>query len=296
MKLPPLRPRSAGPVLAALPAARSAVARLAPARPTAVAYVVAAATTSLGALLPDDRLHAATKHLVAPLAALDVVARPAAWAAGRRTTTATLLVALTGSAVGDHLMLAESRSKGAVARRHMRRGAAAFAVQQLGFLTLMHARDQRFTPRTVVAGVTTLAALATLDHVATQRDSHPPAASDVDTPRAASAPGVAGVPSTVHEPRTPDESSATLPDPVVATYGALLVAMAVLAQDDARTARGGAVFLASDALIVARQLLPHGRLRRAADTLVMATYTAALAILVDALAADDTAPARRRRG
>ena len=45
----------------------------------------------------------------------------------------------------------------------------------------------------------------------------------------------------------------------------------------------------------AEELLGH-RLRRVADTAVMATYTAALAMLVDALAADDITPARCHRG
>ena len=74
MKLRPLRHRPAGRAIASLPGAatRPAIARLATTRPSAAAYVVVAATTSLGALLPDDRLHAVTKHLVAPLAALDV--------------------------------------------------------------------------------------------------------------------------------------------------------------------------------------------------------------------------------
>ena len=141
MKLRPLRHRSAGRAITSLPGAatRPAIARLATTRPSAAAYVVAA-TTSLGALLPDDRLHAVTKHLVAPLAALDVATRPEAWTPRRRRTTGTLLVALTGSAIGDHLMLAESRSEGAAARRRLRRGAAAFGVQQLGLLTGMRTR------------------------------------------------------------------------------------------------------------------------------------------------------------
>ena len=44
---------------------------------------------------------------------------------------------------------------------------------------------------------------------------------------------------------------------------------------------GGPLFLASDAVIVARQLLPEGRGRDLADGVVMSTYTAALALLVD---------------
>lgn len=298
MKLRPLRHRSAGRAIASLPGAatRPAIARLATTRPSAAAYVVVAATTSLGALLPDDRLHAVTKHLVAPLAALDVATRPGAWTPRRRPTTGTLLVALTGSAIGDHLMLAESRSEGAAARRHLRRGAAAFGVQQLGLLTVMRTRGQRFTPRAIAVGVTTLAALAVVDHVAARRDSVSSIVPDDSAPSAAHNPDAARVQPRAAEPRTPDAPSSALPDPVVATYGALLVAMAMLAQDDARTARGGAIFLTSDALIVTRQLLPHSRLRRVADTAVMATYTAALAMLVDALAADDITPARCHRG
>ena len=47
---------------------------------------------------------------------------------------------------------------------------------------------------------------------------------------------------------------------------------------------GGPLFLVSDAVIVARQLLPEGRGRNVADGIVMSTYTAALGLLVDGTA------------
>lgn len=226
-------------------------------RPITTAYAIAAAATSLGALLPDDRVHAAAKYAIAPLAAIGAATHPGAWAPARRGRTATLVASLAGSGVGDHFMLAESRSSGLDARHHLRRGASAFAAQQVGFVGLMLARGQRPRRRAGLACGATLAALGVVDAVAARTHA-------------------------VADPIQPPAGAT--PDPVVAGYGVLLTAMAAIAQDDRRTALGGAVFLASDAAIVARQLLPHGAGRRGADALVMATYTAALGLLVDGLA------------
>lgn len=218
-------------------------------RPTSTLYAATAALTTAGTLLRDDRLHAVTKYAIAPLAAADVAARPGAWSAGRRARTVGLIASLVGSGLGDHLMIAESRATGPEAAALMRRGATAFSAQQIGFIALMLARGQRLTPRATRQGVAALAGLGAIDAVVAHR-----------------------------------QGTSTTPDPVLTAYGALLVGMAALAQSDARTALGGRVFLASDAVIVARQLLPQGPARRTADAVVMASYTAALKLLVDGLA------------
>ena len=90
-------------------------------RPTGRLYAAASALTSGAAAVGNDRAHAATKYAVAPLLMLDLAAQPGAFSPARRATTATLLTALTGSALGDHFMLAESRSTGTTARAHLRR-------------------------------------------------------------------------------------------------------------------------------------------------------------------------------
>lgn len=225
-------------------------------RPTGRLYAAASALTSGAAAVGNDRAHAATKYAVAPLLMLDLAAQPGAFSPARRTTMATLLTALTGSALGDHFMLAESRSTGTTARAHLRRGASAFAVQQLGLMTV-HARvGYRFRREASLAAGVTLAALAVVDGLAARRDG-----------------------------------AGSTPDPVVAGYGVLLASMAALTQGApagtgpfAAIRIGGPLFLVSDAVIVARQLLPEGRGRAVADGIVMSTYTAALGLLVDGTA------------
>lgn len=207
-------------------------------RPTGRLYAAASALTSGAAAVGNDRAHAATKYAVAPLLMLDLAAQPGAFSPARRTTTATLLTALTGSALGDHFMLAESRSTGTTARAHLRRGASAFAVQQLGLMTVLARVGYRFRREASLAAGVTLAALA-----------------------------------------------------VVVGYGVLLASMAALTQGApagtgpfAAIRIGGPLFLVSDAVIVARQLLPEGPGRNVADGIVMSTYTAALGLLVDGTA------------
>lgn len=207
-------------------------------RPTGRLYAAASALTSGATAVGNDRVHAATKYAVAPLLMLDLAAQPGAFSPARHTTTATLLTALTGSALGDHFMLAESRSTGTTARAHLRRGASAFAVQQLGLMTVLARVGYRFRREASLAAGVTLAALA-----------------------------------------------------VVVGYGVLLASMAALTQGApagtgpfAAIRIGGPLFLVSDAVIVARQLLPEGPGRNVADGIVMSTYTAALGLLVDGTA------------
>ena len=224
-------------------------------RPWKICYAVTAVATSLGAGLGNRRLHAAAKYAVAPTLATSVISENR-WTIRQDTSrNLTLLAALAGSAVGDHFMLAESRHIGATARGHMRRGAASFAVQQLGLLTQMHRDGLRFRRAPATLGTCALAGLAVVDGLIAARDG-----------------------------------ASTRPDPIIAAYGTALTAMAALSQDargtsaSAKSLRvGGCLFFVSDAIIVARQALPRGRTRNWADAAVMATYTTALALLIDGL-------------
>lgn len=217
-------------------------------RTARAAYPVAAAATTLGAVTGRERLHAAAKYALAPLLMAEVAAGEHAWSTPRRDRTITQLVGLVGSAWGDHVMLGESRATGGDARRQMRQGAASFSAQQTALLALMHEHGLRFERRDVALVLGGLAGLGVLDAVT-------------------------------------GSSNSALPDPVLTGYAVLLTSMAVLAQHSPRTRPFGMLFLASDAVIVARQLLPAGWARNAADGVVMGTYATALAGLVCALEA-----------
>ena len=237
-----------------------------------VGYALAGVTTSVAAAVGWDRTHAVTKYALAPtLAARVASARPTARSAAdqrNRLGRGLLCMALAGSTLGDHFMLAESRTSGPAARAHMRRGGASFAVQQLGIITALHRRGYRFTPATLRGGGMTLAALTGLDAWASWRQRHI---------------------------SQPDAATASWPDPILGGYGLALTAMATLTQGAPRPSEGkesdgarmiryaGPLFVFSDAVIVARGVLPQGRARRLADGVVMATYAAALAGLVTGL-------------
>jgi uncharacterized membrane protein YhhN len=164
----------------------------------------------------------------------------------RSTGEATLVAALIGSTVGDWFMNASGRAGDAGRRRVlMQRGAAAFAVQQAGLIRLLLADGVR--PRAVPAGVTggTLAALAVLD--------------------------------------TEGEGS---PDPVLTAYGLVLGSMTALATSSGRRSLvwGGGLFLLSDAtIIIGEHLVRTPRQQALVSGTILATYAAALALLVHGL-------------
>lgn len=213
------------------------------------AYVPLAAVTTAAAVLGRDRTHLVSKMLLAPSLAVGVLATRG----GRPTArTATLVAALAGSTVGDWWMNASGRQVDDARRRGLlRRGAAAFGVQQLGLLRLLMADGvrPRAVPSTCVAGV--MAGLAVVESV-----------------------GAGG-----------------RPDPVLSGYGVLLGSMAALATGDGRALRrrravalGGGLFLLSDAtIIVGEHLARSARQEAAVSGVVMATYAAALALLVHGL-------------
>ena len=127
----------------------------------------------------------------------------------------------------------------------MRWGAAAFAVQQAGLIRLLLADGAR--PRPAPAGVAgaTLAALAVLD-----------------------------------------AKGEGAPDPVLTAYGVLLGSMSALATSSGRRSLvwGGGLFLLSDATILVGEHLVKGRRQRAVVSgTILATYAAALALLVHGL-------------
>lgn len=225
-----------------------------------VAYAPLAVATTAAAVLGRERTHLVTKVLLAPTLAAGVVTsrrhRP-----GDRN--ATLLVALAGSTAGDWLMNAAS-GEAVPARRRvlMRRGAAAFAVQQVGLVRLLLRDGVRLRPlpTALVGGV--LATLAVVDTV----------------------------------------SEGGQPDAALTGYGVLLGAMAALALGDRSgplrrrsVALGGALFLLSDATIILGDHVAGSPGRRAvASGVVLSTYAVALALLVHGLR-DEPAPLTSRK-
>lgn len=209
-------------------------------------YVPAAVTTTVASMAGRDRAHLVSKLALAPSLAVGVAATRTTRAPGR---TATLLAALTGSLVGDWFMYRSDQTEDATSRQHMRLGAAAFAVQQIGLIRLLlqDGARPRLAPTAGAVGV--MAALAALD------------------------------------------SDGGLPDPVLGGYGVLLGSMAALAMGEGGRPRarrgvalGGGLFLLSDAAIIVGQHHATSRGRRmVADGVILSTYTAALALLVNGL-------------
>ncbi|WP_404386809.1 lysoplasmalogenase [Knoellia locipacati] len=188
--------------------------------------------------------------LLAPSLAAGVVATRGQRPSGRN---ATLVAALAGSTVGDWYMNASGRAASDEARRRAltRRGAGAFAVQQAGLVRLLLADGARprGVPSAVVGG--TLVGLAVVDTLAHGGEA----------------------------------------DPVLSGYGVLLGSMTTLATSDGMSPRGrravalgGGLFLLSDATIVlGEHLAKSSRHEVVVSGIVMATYAAALALLVHGL-------------
>ncbi|MFW5473453.1 lysoplasmalogenase family protein [Knoellia sp. CPCC 206450] len=213
-----------------------------PARADLLAYVPLAVATTAASVGGRERTHLATKLLLAPTLAAGVVTtreeRPSA-------RSATLVAALAGSVVGDWFMNASGRAGSQEGRRQsMRRGAAAFAVQQAGLVRLLLADGvrPRAVPATVVGG--TLAGLAVVDT------------------------GGAGRPDPV----------LTAYGLLLGSMSALALTQR------RTVAVGGGLFLLSDATIVlGEHLAKTPRQRAVGSGIVMSTYAAALALLVHGL-------------
>lgn len=161
--------------------------------------------------------------------------------------SSTLRVALAGAWAGDVILLPPRIPEDeAAARRRLHRGAAAFAVQQMGYLTLM--RRAGISPKAKVAVPVALwlAGIAVLDGRIRGR----------------------------------------APDPWISGYGLLLGTSTITAMSsgDAALRRGGAVFVASDSMIMLRELLLKDPTARAvAEGFVLLSYALAQRSLVDGL-------------
>lgn len=214
-----------------------------------LAYVPFAVATTAAAVAGKPRAHLVSKMLLAPTLAGGVVATRADRSTAR---TATLAVALVGSALGDWFM---NRSEVApphsdARRQQMRIGAGAFAVQQAGLLRLLLTDGVRPRALSAAAAGSAMAGLAALEW-----------------------------------------SSTGEPDPVLTGYGLLLGSMSALSMSDGGSPRrrrsvalGGGLFLVSDAaIIVGEHVAKSPRHRAVVSGIVLSTYTAALALLVHGL-------------
>ncbi|GGB78911.1 hypothetical protein N798_01840 [Knoellia flava TL1] len=213
-----------------------------PARADLLGYVAVAVLTTAASVTGRERSHLATKLLLAPTLAAGVVATRGERSAAR---SATLVAALAGSAMGDWFMNASGRAASVEGRRLlMRRGAGAFAVQQIGLVRLMLADGARprAVPSTIVGG--TLAGLAVVDT------------------------GGAGHPDPV----------LTAYGMLLGSMSALALTQR------RTVALGGGLFLLSDAtIILGEHLVKTPRQRAVVSGIVMSTYAAALALLVHGL-------------
>lgn len=211
-----------------------------------LAYVPAAVTTTLAAVAGRDRTHLVSKLALAPTLAAGVAATRSTRSPARTTT---LLAALAGSLVGDWFMYRSDQTEGETSRQQMRLGASAFAVQQVGLIRLLLRDGARPRPVPTASAAGVMGVLAVLD------------------------------------------SDGGLPDPVLGGYGLLLGSMSALAMGEGGSPRarrgvalGGGLFLLSDAAIIVGQQYATTPARRAvADGAILATYTAALGLLIHGL-------------
>lgn len=214
-----------------------------------LAYAPLAVTTTAAAVAGRERLHLASKMLLAPSLAAGLLASRDQRSAAR---TATLLAALVGSAVGDWFMNASGRELTDQRRRRalMRQGAGAFAVQQAGLIRVLLADGVR--PRTLptVAVGTTMVALGVLDAAAS------------------------GEPDPV----------LTGYGALLGSMAALALSDKGAPRNRRSVAWGGGLFLLSDAAIIVSERVatkPAGR--AVASGVILSTYAAALALLVHGL-------------
>ncbi len=215
-----------------------------------LAYVPLAAVTTIAAMGGRERLHLASKMLLAPSLAAGVVATRGQRPLGRN---ATLVAALVGSTVGDWFMNASDRERSDESRRRalMRRGAGAFAVQQAGLVRLLLADGAR--PRGVPAAVVggALAGLAVVDTVANGGEPDP----------VLSGYGA-----------------------LLGSMAALATSDGVPPHNRRAVALGGGLFLLSDAtIVIGEHLAKSSRQQVVVSGIVMGTYAAALALLVHGL-------------
>ena len=214
------------------------------------AYAVAAVVTSLAGALGRRRTHAVSKAALMPLLQVGLVR-------DRRQFSPQGLGALLGATgaawVGDLVLIApEGGESDEASRRRLRKGAAAFAVQQLIYAGLLVQAGARPRPRSTAVVAGTLLGLAALD---TAKESKP-------------------------------DPVVTAYGVLLGTTGALALGMPRSAGDLAigRIPWGGASFVASDAMILLGEQVLTGRAAQAGHGFVLATYALAQRWLVDGLA------------
>lgn len=217
-------------------------------------FLGAAAATVVGGVIENDKLQLVAKPLIAPALAARVLRRR-----GNidRVDTAVLLGSLAAATVGDVFMIDPDDDA------RLTSGARSFAVMQLGYSAVLARRGARPSASTLV-------------------------------PRVLGWLGLAG----------PVWSRARAVAPTLTAYGVLLGSTSTLSADPAlapgarvvagvpvptagprsRLALGGLLFSGSDALIVVRRLFVRGDAgRRAVEGVVLATYAAAQALLIEGM-------------
>lgn len=213
---------------------------------TGIAYLAAAAATTLAAAGGRRRAHVVTKVALMPLLAGDVLLDPRT----APTRRAPLMVALAGAWVGDTVLALPTAQTGGdpvLERRRLRQGAAAFAVQQGIYLTLLSRNGARPRVRSSAPSIGALLGAAVLD----------------------SGEG------------TPPDPVLVGYGLLLGTTGCLAAGSV-----DAGTRWGGRLFVASDVAILIRSaLLRADPAQRAAQGFVLGTYAAAQLLLTRGLRA-----------
>ena len=226
--------------------------------PERAAYVGAATVNVVSSALGAEKVRKASKTLLMPLLAASVVRRRHET---KPAVTAGLLIGLAGGWLGDLVLMPR--------KNDLNKGAAAFAVNQIAYIKMLHdagARPNRFRSLARYP----LWAASTAGAAFTRPDLLPAAA------------GYGLLLTT---------TSMLGDDPVLESAGAAGPARPVgaageLAEGDPRygIGHGGNVFLVSDALLMLRALVgEEGVVGKLLDAGVMDTYTAAQLLLVDGI-------------
>ena len=226
--------------------------------PERAAYVGAATVNVVSSALGAEKVRKASKTLLMPLLAASVVRRRHET---KPAVTAGLLIGLAGGWLGDLVLMPR--------KNDLNKGAAAFAVNQIAYIKMLHdagARPNRFRSLARYP----LWAASTAGAAFTRPDLLPAAA------------GYGLLLTT---------TSMLGDDPVLESAGAAGPARPVgaageLAEGDPRygIGHGGNLFLVSDALLMLRALVgEEGVVGKLLDAGVMDTYTAAQLLLVDGL-------------
>lgn len=219
-----------------------------------VVFLGAAAATVAGAVTENEGLQRAAKPLIAPALAARVLRRRGNL---DRVDTALLLGSLAAATVGDVFMIDPDDDA------RLRAGARSFAVMQFGYSAVLARRGARPTAPALVPRL--LGWLGAAGLLRARARSVAPTLTAYGA--------VLGTTSTLSA------------DPALAP-GARVVAGTVLPNVDPRSrlGLGGLLFTGSDALIVVRRLFVRGNTgRRVTEGVVLASYAAAQALLVEGM-------------